>query len=259
MDPKAIIEAALLTAGQPLSCDRLLALFEDNERPARDQLRAWLDELQEEWRSRSVELVEVSSGYRFQARQDLSPWIARLTDERRPRYSRALMETLALIAYRQPITRAEIEDVRGVAVSTHIIKTLTDREWIRVVGHRDVPGRPALFGTTRQFLDQFNLKSLSELPPLTELSSLALAQGDLDLDEEAAADDGEGRVVTAHDDVDPGIDPGDDDNAAAADQEAVPGADERADADDGDEEGTRADRRSVTLETAYGSPSASHG
>lgn len=182
MDHKAIIEAALLTAGQPLGIDRLLTLFEDAERPARDQLRAWLDELQEEWRTRSVELVEVGSGWRFQARRDLSPWIARLGEERRPRYSRALMETLALIAYRQPITRAEIEDVRGVAVSTHIIKTLTDREWIRGVGHRDVPGRPALYGTTRQFLDQFNLKSLAELPPLTELSSLALAQGDLDLD-----------------------------------------------------------------------------
>jgi len=189
MDPKIIIEAALLSAGQPLSIDRLLALFDEPERPPRDEIRRCLETLREAWADRGVELVEVSSGYRFQARQSLAPWLSRLWEERRPRYSRALMETLALIAYRQPITRAEIEDVRGVAVSTHIIKTLLDRDWVRIVGHRDVPGRPALLGTTRQFLDQFNLKSLAELPPLAEISSLEHIQVDLELEHEDAEDE----------------------------------------------------------------------
>jgi segregation and condensation protein B len=203
MDPKIIIEAALLTAGQPLSVDRLLAVFDESERPPRDEVRRFLETLREEWSDRGVELKEVSSGYRFQAKQDLSPWLSRLSEERRPRYSRALMETLALIAYRQPISRAEIEDVRGVAVSSHIIKTLLDRDWVRVVGHRDVPGRPALFGTTKQFLDQFNLKSLAELPPLAEVSSLEHLQVDLDLGEEGVADEAlldDGVAVVARED-----------------------------------------------------------
>lgn len=186
MDPKTIIEAALLSAGHPLDVDRLLALFDEQERPTRDDMRETLDALSQDWTGRGVELVQVSSGYRFQVKQDLAPWISRLSEERRPRYSRALLETLALIAYRQPITRAEIEDVRGVAVSTNIIKTLHDREWIRVVGHRDVPGRPALYGTTKQFLDQFNIKSLSELPPLAEISELAHAQVEANFDGDEA-------------------------------------------------------------------------
>ncbi len=189
MDPKIIIEAALLTGGQPLNIDRLLTLFDEAERPQRDEIRGCLEALREEWAHRGVELAEVSSGYRFQARQSLAPWLSRLWEERRPRYSRALMETLALIAYRQPITRAEIEDVRGVAVNTHIIKTLLDRDWVRIVGHRDVPGRPALLGTTRQFLDQFNLRSLAELPPLAEISSLEHIQVDLDLEGEPVDDE----------------------------------------------------------------------
>lgn len=181
MDPKLIIEAALLSAGRPLGVDRLQALFDEPGRPNRDQIREYIGMLRGEWDGRGIEVVEVGSGYRVQVKQALAPWISRLWEERRPRYSRALMETLALIAYRQPITRAEIEDVRGVAVSSHIIKTLYDREWIRVVGHRDVPGRPTLFGTTRQFLDQFNLKTLSELPPLSEIDGLEQLQTDLDL------------------------------------------------------------------------------
>lgn len=189
MDPKLIIEAALLVAGHPLNIDRLQSLFDESERPSRDAVRQHIDALREDWSGRGIELVEVSTGYRFHTRQDLAPWISRLWEERRPRYSRALMETLALIAYRQPITRAEIEDVRGVTVSTNIIKTLLEREWIRVVGHREVPGRPALYGTTKQFLDQFNLKNLDELPPLVEVRSLDEAQADLDLEALTPADE----------------------------------------------------------------------
>lgn len=174
---KNIIEAALLAADHPLSVDQLAALFnptqpDEGEPPTHDELRQALDTLQQECDARGIELKEVSSGYRFQAKQALAPWISRLWEERAPRYSRALLETLALIAYRQPITRAEIEDIRGVAVSSNIIKTLQEREWIRVLGHREVPGRPALYGTNRQFLDFFNLKSLSDLPTLAEINSL---------------------------------------------------------------------------------------
>lgn len=169
---KTIIEASLLAAGQPLSLDRLLALFPEDAQPAREDLRAALAELAQDFTDRGIELKEVASGWRLQVKAELSPWVSRLWEERPQRYSRALLETLVLIAYRQPITRAEIEEIRGVAVSSHIVKTLQEREWIRVVGHREVPGRPALFGTTRQFLDYFNLKSLDELPPLSEVKSL---------------------------------------------------------------------------------------
>lgn len=169
---KNIIEAALLAAGHPLTLDQLTALFAEGEQPAREVLRAALDELRQDCAQRGIELKEVSSGYRFQVKEEFAPWVSRLWDERPTRYSRALLETLALMAYRQPITRAEIEDIRGVAVSSNIIKTLLEREWIRVVGHREVPGRPALYGTTRQFLDSFNLKSLNDLPPLAEIRNL---------------------------------------------------------------------------------------
>lgn len=166
---KAIVEAALLNAGQPLSVERLLALFAEEERPSAEAVQAALAELAAEWEGRSLELKQVASGFRFQVRAELAPWIGRLSEERQPRYSRALLETLALIVYRQPITRAGIEEIRGVTISSHIIRTLLEREWIRVVGHREVPGRPALFGTTKKFLDYFNLRSLSELPPLAEI------------------------------------------------------------------------------------------
>ncbi|MEO5574444.1 MAG: SMC-Scp complex subunit ScpB, partial [Gammaproteobacteria bacterium] len=141
---KPIIEAALMAAGQPLSIERLQTLFEEDRQPERTDIRNTLELLRQECAGRSIELKEVGSGYRFQVRQDYAPWVARLWEERPARYSRALMETLALIAYRQPITRPEIEDIRGVAVSSQIIKTLQEREWIRVVGHRDVPGKPAM-------------------------------------------------------------------------------------------------------------------
>lgn len=178
---KNIIEGALLAAGQPLSIDRLLALFIDETQPARDEIRTALEELRLECASRGVELVEVATGYRFQVRREIAHWVSRLWEEKPARYSRAVLETLALIAYRQPITRAEIEEVRGVAVSSNIIKTLQEREWIRVVGYRDVPGRPAMFATTRLFLDYFNLKTLDELPPLAELREIGNLTGELDL------------------------------------------------------------------------------
>lgn len=169
---KNIIEAALLAAGHPLTLEQLTALLAEGEQPTREELRTALDELRQDCAQRGIELKEVSSGYRFQVKEEFAPWVSRLWDERPTRYSRALLETLALMAYRQPITRAEIEDIRGVAVSSNIIKTLLEREWIRVVGHREVPGRPALYGTTRQFLDSFNLKSLNDLPPLAEIRNL---------------------------------------------------------------------------------------
>lgn len=178
---KNIIEAAIFAAGEPLSIDRLLALFEEEERPEKAQLQQVLAELANDYAARGLELKEVSSGFRFQARSDTSRWVSRLWEERAPRYSRALLETLALVAYRQPITRAEIEDIRGVAVSTNIIKTLQEREWVRVVGHRDVPGKPAMYATTREFLDYFNLKSLDQLPPLSELKDLDKLNAELDL------------------------------------------------------------------------------
>jgi len=179
---KKIIEGALLAANRPLSVEQLEKLFEDAERPERGVIREVLKTLGDECEARGYELKEVASGFRFQVRETVAPWVARLWDEKPPRYTRALLETLALVAYRQPITRAEIEEIRGVAVSTHIVKTLTEREWVRVVGHRDVPGRPALFGTTRQFLDYFNLKTLDELPTLAELRDLDKLHPELDLD-----------------------------------------------------------------------------
>ncbi|MFB1489417.1 MULTISPECIES: SMC-Scp complex subunit ScpB [unclassified Thiocapsa] len=166
---KRIVEAALVAAGGPLTLDQLLALFLDDERPSRADLLGAIAALQDDYAERGLEIVEVAGGWRTQVRASIAPWVARLWDERPPRYSRALLETLSLIAYRQPITRGEIEDIRGVAVSTQIVKTLTEREWIRVVGHRDVPGRPALFATTRKFLDYFGLRSLNELPTLAEI------------------------------------------------------------------------------------------
>lgn len=167
-----ILEAILLVAGEPLTITALQNIFSEEERPDAATITAALVTLQEQYKDRGIELQEVASGYRIQAKASMSPWLAKLHQERTPRYSRALLETLAIIAYRQPITRAEIEDIRGVAVNSQIIKTLFEREWIHVVGHRELPGRPALLGTTKLFLDYFNLKSLSELPPLTALQTL---------------------------------------------------------------------------------------
>lgn len=179
---KNIIEAALLAAGQALSLDALLGLFAADEQPERAQLRAALDALADDYQTRGFELKQVASGYRLQVRPELAPWISRLWVERPSRYSRALLETLALVAYRQPITRGEIEDIRGVGVSSSIMKTLQEREWIKVVGHRDVPGKPAVYGTTRTFLDYFNLKGLDDLPSLAELRDIDSINAELDLE-----------------------------------------------------------------------------
>lgn len=180
---KNIIEAALLAAGGPLSLDAMQALFLEEEMPEKKQLREVLKEFSEDYTGRGIEIAEVASGWRIQATEEVSPWISRLWSERPARYSRALMETLALIAYRQPITRGEIEDIRGVSVSTNIVKTLLEREWIRVVGQRDVPGKPSLYGTTREFLDYFNLKSLDDLPTLAEIRDLDEINRELDLED----------------------------------------------------------------------------
>jgi segregation and condensation protein B len=167
-----VIEAALLASGGPLALGELARLFEENLRPDNEGLRAALSELATQYEGRGIELKETAGGFRIQVRRELASEISRLWPERATRYSRALLETLALIAYRQPITRAEIESVRGVAVNPNIIRTVIERNWVRVVGHRDVPGHPELLGTTREFLDYFGLKSLDELPPLAQLRAL---------------------------------------------------------------------------------------
>lgn len=180
---RQVVEGALLVAGKPLSLDQLLHLFgEGDERPARDELRAVLEDIETDCNGRGYELKRVASGYRFQAREELAPWLGRLWEEKPARYSRALLETLAIIAYRQPITRGDIEEIRGVAVSSNIMRTLLEREWIRVVGHRDVPGKPALYATTRLFLDYFNLQKLGDLPPLNEIRDLTEINPELEFE-----------------------------------------------------------------------------
>lgn len=161
---KNVLEAALLTSPEPLSLEDMQRLFET--RVDRATLRMLLDELKSEWSTRTLELVQVASGWRFQARPQYAAFLARLQPERPPRYSRAVMETLAIIAYRQPVTRGDIEDIRGVSVNQNVIRTLLERGWIEVVGQREVPGRPSLYATTKTFLDDLNLRSLQELPPL---------------------------------------------------------------------------------------------
>lgn len=169
---QAIVEAALLAAGKPLSLEQLRELFDEEGRPARQVMEHVMVQLEAACEGRGFELKKVASGYRLQVREEYAPWVSRLFEEKPQRYSRALLETLALIAYRQPITRGEIEDIRGVTVSSNIVRTLLEREWVRVVGHRDVPGRPAMYATTRQFLDYFNLTSLDQLPPLADIRDL---------------------------------------------------------------------------------------
>jgi segregation and condensation protein B len=185
---KNIIEAALMVSERPLTLERLMILFKPLEIDGSlyEQVTQALGELRQEYTGRGIELKEVASGFRFQARAELSPWLNQLWEERSPRYSRALLETLAIIAYRQPITRGEIEALRGVSVSSPIIRTLLEREWIRIAGHREVPGRPAVYVTTPQFLDHFNLKSLAELPLLAE-SPGELGPGDPALAPDLAA------------------------------------------------------------------------
>jgi segregation and condensation protein B len=184
-----LLEAFLLASGKPQSLERLYELFEEAERPEPGVFKKALELLGKSCDKRAFELVEVASGYRLQIREKYAPWVGRLWEERPQRYSRAMLETIALIAYRQPVTRGEIEDVRGVAVNSNIIKTLLEREWIRVVGYRDVPGKPAMFATTKAFLDHFNLKNLDDLPPLAELR---------EMEPEPIVDDLDDAPVPAH-------------------------------------------------------------
>ena len=183
-----IVEGALLALGDIASLERLQSMFDQHELPSKSLLIEVLHTIQAQCAGRGFELVEVASGWRFQVREAFAAWVNRLWDEKPQRYSRALLETLALVAYRQPLTRGDIEDVRGVAVSSHIMKTLIEREWVKVVGHRDVPGRPALYATTRQFLDYFNLKSLDELPSLGELKDIDVFSDSLDLGDATPGD-----------------------------------------------------------------------
>ena len=180
---KQIIEGAILAAEAPLSIDQLMQLFEDDE-PERVDVRDVLQEIERDCEGRGFELKQVASGYRFQVRSSYGEWVSRLWKEKPPRYSRALLETLALIAYKQPITRGDVEEIRGVAVSTNIIRTLLEREWVRIVGHRDVPGHPALYATTKSFLDYFNLRNLDELPSLAEIKDLTQANEELDMEDD---------------------------------------------------------------------------
>ena len=183
---KNILEAVLLGADRTLTVIQMEGLFElDEERPTRDEIRKALHEMEEDYESRGYELKQVASGYRLQVKQEYATWVGRLWEEKPPRYTRALLETMALIAYRQPITRGEIEEVRGVSVSSNIIKTLLERDWIKVLGHKDVPGKPSLYGTTKEFLDYFNLKSLDQLPTLAEIKDLDSVHPELELDDDA--------------------------------------------------------------------------
>ena len=182
---KNILEAILLAADRTLTVIHLESLFElDEERPTRDEIRQALHEMADDYATRGYELKQVASGFRLQVRQEYATWVGRLWEERPARYTRALLETMALIAYRQPITRGEIEEVRGVSVSSNIIKTLLERDWIKVLGHKDVPGKPTLYGTTKEFLDYFNLKTLDQLPTLAEIKDLDSIHPELELDED---------------------------------------------------------------------------
>ncbi len=189
---KNILEAVLAAADRPLTVPQLEQLFTlDEDPPTRDEIRKALHDMEQDFAERSMEIKQVANGYRMQVKQDYAQWVGRLWEEKPARYSRALLETLALIAYRQPITRGEIEEVRGVSVSSNIIKTLLEREWIRVLGHKDVPGKPSLYGTTKEFLDYFNLKSLDQLPTLAEIKDLDQIHPELALEEDAEGEQAE--------------------------------------------------------------------
>ena len=206
---KMIIEGLLLAASRPLNLSEIAQVFDEDERPDKKELKKIIEVIEADCSDRGFELQEVASGYRFQVKQELSSWVGKLWDERPPRYTRALLEILALIVYKQPITRGDIEEIRGVSVSPNIIRTLIDREWVRVVGHRDVPGRPAMFATTKTFLDYFNLKSLQNLPPLSEIQELDNSDSELNLNEELSqsrildmpnVDESEGDFLTLSED-----------------------------------------------------------
>jgi segregation and condensation protein B len=210
---KHFVEAALLAAGRPLSVDQLIGLFDGRMAPKKSEIRDAIRTLNEEYAERGIVVAEVASGFRLQIKTAMAGRLNKLWEERPPRYSRALFETLALIAYRQPITRGDIEEIRGVSVSSNIIRQLLERDWIRVVGHRDVPGRPAMFGTTRAFLDYFSLKKLDDLPPLADLSDWESMRVQLNLPEVEGPEETEADAIAA---------------AAANDVQALHPADEEA-------------------------------
>jgi len=192
---RKIVEGAILAAAQPITVARILELFDEEVAPEKDEVLAALQDIQADNGERGFELKEVASGWRFQVREELAPWVNRMWDEKPQKYSRALLETLSLIAYRQPITRGDIEEIRGVAVSSHIMKTLMERDWVKVVGHRDVPGRPSLYATTRQFLDYFNLKNLEDLPSLSEIRDLDEMNNVLNLGDEEGLGEKDDEVI----------------------------------------------------------------
>lgn len=267
-----IVEGLLLAAGKPLSLEQIANIFTEEERPDNASLQVVLDNIGSACEGRGFELKKVASGYRFQVRQSVGEWVGRLWDEKPQKYSRALMETLAIVAYRQPLTRGDIEKVRGVAVSTTIMRTLLDREWVRIVGHRDVPGRPAMFATTRQFLDYFNLASLDQLPPLSEIRDMEEINKELSFEEpefrsrvlelpdEEMADQAqqEGLVEAGQEEAGDGQIQGEDALPTVADEEAIIRATrpleeilagDRLDFESGEEEGPNAvneDRLSVS-------------
>lgn len=209
---KNIIEAALLVNGKPQTVKQLMALFEGyDEEPDKKEVQDALNVLSEDYTERGIELKEVASGFRIQARQEMEPWVSRLFQEKAPRYSRALLETLALIAYRQPITRSEIEQVRGVSVSSYIVKTLLEREWVRVVGHKEVPGRPAMYATTREFLDYFNINGIDQLPTLAEIKDLDKVPESLSLPELGSEDVSQSSDQHANGDIVVDVNPADKD------------------------------------------------
>jgi len=203
---KNIVEAALLAAEEPLSISALTSLFPDDAKPAPAQLKDVFEALDRDYEGRGVEIRRVGKGYRFQTREKYSPWLRKLRESRPPRYSRAFLETLAIIAYRQPVTRGDIEEIRGVSMSSDIMRQLLDRDWVKEVGHRDVPGRPGLLGTTQQFLEYFNLEALSDLPPLLERRDASEIAKELNLrlpleDQQEGAEDGQqSEEAAAHDD-----------------------------------------------------------
>jgi segregation and condensation protein B len=227
---KNVVEAALLAAARPVPVSELLQIFDEQSRPSTKEMRAILESLSADYEGRGVAIRETANGFRFQVRSEFAQEVSRLWPDRPRKYSRALLETIALIAYRQPITRAEIENVRGVAVNPEIVKTLMERNWVRVVGHRDVPGHPELLGTTTEFLDYFSLKSIEDLPPLAELKSLTDLNLQLPLtgtsdgaaEAEAGADGAADHGATDHGEVAvvPSLDDAADKLDAAADDDA---------------------------------------
>ena len=230
-DLKYIVEATLLAAGKPVTAQQLLELFDERERPTPELLQTALGMLAADYENRGIELVEVASGWRIQVRPRAGEIVSRLWQERPSKYSRALLETLALVAYRQPITRSEIEEIRGVSISSTIMRTLQERNWIRTVGHREVPGRPELLGTTREFLDYFGLKSLDQLPTLAELKDIETIGVQLELPSDQAPSDGsEGSAEVAAETTEETVASSEEQAASAAGEEP-----EEQDSDEGDE------------------------